>query len=342
MNPFTERSRITNPAHFIGRWREVSLTFERLEQRRPAMISGPAGIGKSSLITHIAQSAATVLELPDLQSLFLDLALLPDAATCLGLITRSLGGVGSSLDDLQLALIACDHTVLISLDGADAAIAAGWGEGLLESLARLARRSVPTYPGGLAPPGAGAYDLLLLAAAGATQPALSEPFGGVSLGALAVPEQRMLCEAYLDSEPVAFSTDELHELGRLSAGHPAYLQRAAYHLYIAHTRPGYGWRAAYLAEAREAPIPGAPLPPAIFSGEGGAGGAESSYGELAEGEGRHSAPPRQIEGLGSLAAALLPLVAGLIALLAGGGWLAFLAVAALGYALAALALRRRR
>ncbi|NTW01265.1 MAG: hypothetical protein HGA19_08115, partial [Oscillochloris sp.] len=198
MNPFIERSRITEPAHFTGRWREVSLVFERIERRRPIMVTGASGVGKSSLITHVAQSATTVMEIPGMRSLFLDLAVLPDAPTCIELIVRALGGQGQTIAALELALAERGNTVLISMDNADSAIAAGWGADLLERLARLARRSVPVYPGGLAPTGAGEFDMLLVTAAGREPPILSEPFATVTLGAIATSEVRLLCEAYLD------------------------------------------------------------------------------------------------------------------------------------------------
>ncbi len=345
MNPFTERSRITEPARFTGRWREVSMVFEQIERRRPAMLAGAPGVGKSSLITHVAQSAGAVMEIPGLRSLFLDLAVLPDAPTCLGLIVRALGGRGESMDDLELALAEEGHTMLVCMDNVDSAIMAGWGEALLERLARLARRSVPVYPGGIAPPGAGEFDLLLVAAAGREPPRLSEPFGAVTLGAMPASELRLLCEAYLDGTGVEFSAEELRELGRLSAGHPAYIQRAAYHLFIAHTEPGYGWRAAYLADARERPVPGAPLPPAVFSGEGQGAHVESLYGdpqEVGEGAGRPELPRRKIEGQGDLVVALAPLILALLALKLSGSWPVAAAVLVVGYAALAALLAQRR
>ncbi|NJN18152.1 MAG: hypothetical protein HC822_18745 [Oscillochloris sp.] len=100
MNPFTERERITRPERFAGRWREVSQIFERLERRRPVVLVGGPGVGKSSLLTHIAQSAGAVLEMPQLLTLFLDLALLPDAETTYRLILRELRAPGETYQQL--------------------------------------------------------------------------------------------------------------------------------------------------------------------------------------------------------------------------------------------------
>jgi hypothetical protein len=131
MNPFTERGRITNPARFTGRWREVGMVFEGLERRRPVMLAGAPGAGKSSLLTHVAQSAGAVLEIPDLDALYLDLALLPDAGAVYGLVARELRGRAAGAAELEGLLARFGHPVLLCLDGAEAAIAAGWGEDLL-------------------------------------------------------------------------------------------------------------------------------------------------------------------------------------------------------------------
>jgi hypothetical protein len=342
MNPFTERSRITDPAKFTGRWREVSMIFERLERRRPVMLSGAPGVGKSSLLTHVAQAAGPVLELPTMASFFIDLAAMPDGATVYRLLARDLGGRGDSAADLAAALDKANRPVIVCLDSVDFAMEAGWGEDLLERLARLARVSAPAYAAGLAEPGDGMHDLMLVAAAGATPPTLSEPFAAVRLGALAPAEVRLLAEAYLDEGEVQFSPAELRALGALSAGHPAYVQRAAYHLYEAHARPGYDWRAAYLAEAREQPVPGAPLPDEAFVGEGDAAREESRYAGGEGAEQRERPPELQIDGLGGLAGAMLPPIAALLVFQLSGAWPAALAVLVVGYLAVVLVTRRQR
>jgi hypothetical protein len=282
-----------------------------------------------------------VLEQPDLAAFFLDLAVLPDAATALRLMVNAMGFRGDSLEALEAALVRVRRPVLLCLDNAQAAVAAGWGADLLERLARLARRSLPFDPDEGAPAGVGSFDLMLVAVAGADPLALSEPFAPIRLGAVAPSEVRLLAEAYLDESGVAFAGGELAELGALSAGHPAYLQRAAFHLFEAKARaaagePPYNWRAAYLAEARERPVPGAPLPPEVFRGEGATARDESQLDGLEASETRSTPEPMSAGDFGGFLLAVLPVMLALLALQLGGGWLGAALVLLLGYGGAAL------
>jgi hypothetical protein len=340
VNPFTQRSRITDPARFAGRWRELSQISERLEQRRPVLLAGGGGVGKSSLLTHVAQSAGVVLERPDLESLFVDLAVLPNAAACYQLLVSALGSRGDSPAALELALIEADGPVLICLDNADAALAAGWGEDLLERLARMARSSAAARRGGIALPGTGDIDMLLVAAVGPRAPQLSEPFAVITLGALPAAELRLITEAYLDGTGVEFSPAELRDLATLSAGHPAYLQRAAFHLFKSRAEPGYDWQAAYLAEARAMPVIGAPLPNSVFEGESDSRGEESSYGEFVGDGERPELFQRSSGDIGPLIATVLPLILAIASAGLSGIWWVGLLVGALGYAIVILLLRK--
>lgn len=284
-NPFTQRQRITRPERFVGRWRELSVIFDRLEAGRPVLIGGVAGIGISSLLTHLVQAAAVNLERPDLVALYADLAVLEDETALYELVNRALGRRGDSLATLELTITQWSGPVLLCLDGVQAAVAAGWGGPLLENLARVVRRSV-ALPAAVPPlpatsssvdlkrkPGVGGSfalepGLLLVAGCRGVPPVLSEPFATLVLGAFSQSEVRLLTESYLDYTGVQFSADDLRDLAALTLGHPAYLQRAAYHLYIRRSgNSADDWEAAYLAEAAERPIPGAPLPPAIFEGD---------------------------------------------------------------------------
>jgi hypothetical protein len=263
INPFTERGRITVPERFAGRWAELSLIFERLEAARPVLLAGPPGIGKSSLLTHISQSASVNLELPELRSYYLDLRGAEGAADVYRTVVAALGQRGDTQAALEVALVGLGEPVLLCLDNAHAVIAAGWGEGLLEALARIAR-------GGA---------LLLVVAVEGAAPLLSERFATIGLGALAQTEVRLLVEAYLDGADVSFTPAELRNITDLSVAHPAYVQRAAFHLFQSKLDPSLDWRAAYLAEACARPIPGAPLPSAVFEGQEHGRVAQSVYGE---------------------------------------------------------------
>jgi hypothetical protein len=321
-NPFVERGRITDPRRFTARWRELAQAFEHIEARRPLLMSGATGIGKSSLLTHLQQSAAAVLEQPALAAFYLDLAVLPDADTCYRLVIEALGGSGSGSAGLELALLEAEGPVLLCLDNAEAAIAAGWGQPLLERLARTARslRLGLSRTAGDAPYALPEINELLLAVALALPvPQFSEPFALVKIGPFAAGELRLFAEAYLDGTGVQFAPADLRELARLSQSHPAYLQRAAYHLFIAKIRPDYDWRAAYLAEARAQPLPGAALPPAIF-----AGNISDDFVEVdADQSPRSPARPpyAQPESPLGMLLALAPLLIGLLAWQLSGNWL---------------------
>jgi hypothetical protein len=303
MNPFIQRGRITDPQRFAGRWAELSLIFERLEAGRPVLVAGPPGIGKSSLLTHVVQSAAVNLELPELRAYYLDLGSAESAEQVYRTIAEALGERGATPAALEVALLAAGDPVLLCLDNAQAPIAAGWGGGLLDALARIAR-------------GGG---LLLVVAVKGPAPQLSERFAAISLGALAPTEVRLLVEAYLDDAGVSFTPADLRAIADLSAGHPAYVQRAAYHLFQSKLDPSVDWRMAYLVEARERPVPGAPLPPAVFEGQGKERVAQSSYGgEQYAGAGQ---APQQLP-LPEIPAVLplvLPLLVALLALALGAG-----------------------
>ncbi len=336
-NPFTERGRITDPGRFVGRWRELGAACEQLERRRPLLLYGPSGSGRSSLLTHLAQAAGAVLEIPNLNAFYLDLALLPDATATYGLIVRALGGGCPSLAALERRLAASSRPVLICLDHVESAIAAGWGEELLERLARLARRSAPGYHGVAGPDGSGiAYDLMVVGAVRGAPPQLSEPFATVRLGPLSFAEARLLVDSYMAEGETPFSAEEVRELMALSAGQPAFLQCAAYHLYETRRRPRYRWRKAYRAEMRANPPVDNPLPPAIFEAEEDDEEDEDAPDELPTAE----TPPRRPrrpsnlppgDDLRPLLAAVGPLLAGLAGMQASNSWPVGVAIGAAGY-----------
>jgi hypothetical protein len=297
-NPFTERGRITDPQRFAGRWAELSLIFERLEAGRPVLVAGAPGIGKSSLLTHIVQSAAVNLELPELRAYYLNLAGALGAAQVYRTIAEALGQRGDTQAAVEVALVALGDPVLLCLDNAQTSIAAGWGEGLLEALARIVR-------GG---------SLLLVVAVEGRVPQLSERFATISLGALAQTEVRLLAEAYLDNADISFTPAELREIATLSAGHPAYVQRAAYHLFQSKLDPSIDWRVAYRVEARDRPVPGAPLPPSVFEGQGQGRVAHSGYGGEQYAGASQAPQQRPLPESPPVLLLLVPLLVGLLAL----------------------------
>ena len=320
MNPFIERDRITNPQRFAGRWRELSIIFDRLETHRPVLITGSPAIGKSSLLTHIVQSAAIAMEQLDLRAYYVDLAVLTSEVDFYELVVKALQNRGNTAAALEVALLTVDGPVLLCLDNADAAITAGWGELLLERLVRMVRSRRARRVGDAAQQGNDGVSLMLVAAVTGPAPQLSEPFAALNLGAFAPAEVRLVAEAYLDSADVAFSPEDLHNLADLSARHPAYLQRAAFHLFQAKIQPGYDWRAAYRQEVRERPIPGAALPPSMFESERGA--SESILADDDQAEITSAVRPEalQSQGMGGFLVVMLTLAMALIVFQASGNW----------------------
>jgi hypothetical protein len=325
VNPFTERGRITEPRRFAGRWSELSLIFDAIGAGRPVLVSGSPGIGKSSLLSHIADAAAANLDRDDLRAYYLDLAQAADAADVYRAVVEALGERGETPAALEVALLADDAPTLLCLDNAHVVIAAGWGEGLLETLARMVRSGA----------------LILVAAVEGTPPLLSERFAQVRLGAFAPAELRLLADAYLDGTGIQFTTGDLRALAQLSVAHPAYVQRAASHLFRSKLEPGYDWRAAYLAEARERPVPGAPLPPAVFEGDGAAGRESSRYGGDEAGTAAYGPQLAPLPDLPPALAFTLPLLVAALLFIATGSLPLALVVGAGGVVAVALWLRRR-
>lgn len=303
-NPFTERGRITNAERFVGRWSELGLVFERLEATRPVLIAGTPGIGMSSLLTHITQAAAVNLEVPELRAYYLDLYAAEGTAQVYATLAQALGQRGDTLAALELGLVAVGDPVLVCLDNAHAALAAGWGEGLLDALARVAR-------GG---------QLLLVVGLRGAAPQLSERFATLKLGAFAQTEVRLLAETYLDGTDVSFSPAELRDLIELSAAHPAYVQRAAFYLFQSKLDAAFDWRAAYRAEVRDRPVPGAPLPAAVFEGGGPSQIQRSSYGDTAEARAAQPQQLRPLPEMPPLVNMLVAVAAALLGYLASGSW----------------------
>ena len=243
------------------------------------------------------QSAAVNLEIPELRAYYLDLYSAESAAQIFATIAGALGQRGDTLAALELGLVAAGDPVLVCLDNAQHALAAGWGEGLIESLARVARGS----------------HLYLVVAMIGEPPLLSERFATIKLGALAQTEVRLLIATYLDGTGVDFTPQELREVAELSGAHPAYVQRAAYHLFQSKVDPSVDWRVAYRAEVRTRPIPGAALPPAVFQGGESRRAEQSSY---SDGEDQRAAPGPQRLALPEESPILVMLIAlaGVVAL----------------------------
>ena len=133
-------------------------------------------------------------------------------------------------------------------------------------------------------------------------------------------EVRLLAETYLDGTDVSFSPAELRDLIELSAAHPAYVQRAAFYLFQSKLDAAFDWRAAYRAEVRDRPVPGAPLPAAVFEGGGPSQIQRSSYGDTAEARAAQPQQLRPLPEMPPLVNMLVAVAAALLGYLASGSW----------------------
>jgi hypothetical protein len=241
------------------------------------------------------------LEQPDLRAFYLDLEQAASASQVYSTLIQGLRSQGDTSTALELALATIGVPVVICLDNAQSIVALEWGVHLLEGLARSARS------GGMT----------LIVALTGTPPMLSERFAVVQLGAFATAEVRLLAEAYLEETTIRFSPRELSDLATLSVGHPAYLQRAAFHLYRHKLDPQIDWRTEYLAEAREQPIPGAPLPPAVFEGEAEHKSYGSRYDQNDDGVQATGPALKALPEIPAILFYLVPLMVGVLLALIG-------------------------
>jgi hypothetical protein len=131
---------------------------------------------------------------------------------------------------------------------------------------------------------------------------------------------RLVAAAYLDDANVTFSPEDLRNLADLSARHPAYLQRAAFHLFQAKIQPGYDWRTAYLQEVRERPVPGAALPPGVFESERGVSESDLTYDDQDQDASAVRPEALQTQGMGGFLVVMLSLAAALIVFQVSGNW----------------------
>ncbi|HYF63617.1 MAG TPA: ATP-binding protein, partial [Herpetosiphonaceae bacterium] len=124
---------VRDPAHFVGREREVVQLSELLAAGRSCAVVGPPGSGKTSLLLHIGQAAAMVLDVPPLVA-YLDLAGVRTAADFYAPILRALKQPGDDELALGQAFAAGSTPILLLLDNLDRA-GAGWS-GLVRSAVR--------------------------------------------------------------------------------------------------------------------------------------------------------------------------------------------------------------
>lgn len=112
---------VRDPAQFVGREREVVQISELLAAGRSCVLVGPTGSGKTSLLNHLGQAAAMVLDVPP-TVIYLDLAGVRTTEDFYAPILRALRQLGD--DELALGqVLAADEppAVVLLLDELDRA-----------------------------------------------------------------------------------------------------------------------------------------------------------------------------------------------------------------------------
>ncbi|MFN5059244.1 MAG: hypothetical protein ACK5GU_04915 [Chloroflexota bacterium] len=69
---------LRNPRFFVGRWIEIQQLTESMERRTPALVIGPSGSGRSTLLYHVVEAAPVLLDQTGMRAYYIDLAEFPD------------------------------------------------------------------------------------------------------------------------------------------------------------------------------------------------------------------------------------------------------------------------
>lgn len=69
---------LRNPRFFVGRWVEIQQLTESIERRTPALVIGPTGSGRSTLLFHVVEAAPVLLDQTGMRAYYIDLAEFPD------------------------------------------------------------------------------------------------------------------------------------------------------------------------------------------------------------------------------------------------------------------------
>jgi len=72
---------VRDAQYFVGRWGEIQQVVEALERRTPALVVGPTGSGRSSLLYHVVAAAPVLFDETELVAHYIDVAGFPDVAS---------------------------------------------------------------------------------------------------------------------------------------------------------------------------------------------------------------------------------------------------------------------
>jgi len=225
-NPFVPLSgRISDPERVFDREREIGRAIEVLRAGSSVAFVGPAGVGKSSLLTKLMALAPERLGLP-WEGAWLDLQNVQDEKDFYSALCHRLGI--ANCRGYALARALQGRRVFLCLDEVEAITGKGFSRGVRAQLRGLAE-------GGDAP--------LKLALAARTSldrlfpdsEGLTSPLAGVCLQVDVGPwdeeAARALLAERLAGTEVAFPGDQAARLVEASQGHPGRLMQGAYDLY---------------------------------------------------------------------------------------------------------------
>lgn len=224
-NPFYTNGRINDPALFFGRQRLLREVQASLRKRSSISLVGGSQIGKSSLLYYLYATRADWL--PAVPVAYVDLQGVWDEPDFCQTVLAELGEAGSTPNELKRAL--SGREVVLLFDEMERLAQPDFNPRWLDLLRSLAqepqlalclatqRPLVEVFPPrtavGLSP--------------------FHNVFTGHQLGPFSEDEARRFLAWRLRGTGVAFSPSETAQLLAKSAGHPARLQRLAWHLFAA-------------------------------------------------------------------------------------------------------------
>lgn len=236
---------------FVGRWSELQLLVNAIDQRRPAVVCAPPRSGRSSLLFHAVAAGSVLLDIDELPAFYLDMAEFPDLDAVQTTIAEAFAPAGTAWAQ---AILRAKSAPLIAFDNIDApqfrAVRATWMQFLAEEVHAGRLRVIAAATSGFV--GGGDWVHIPLAPVG--QAFLSE---------------------YLDvtlPEGPQLSRQDQHFVVAASRGHLGTMIVVLSLWFRSLTEPDVDWRAVALQHTNAlSEAAGTPIPPSTEGAEGAPG-----------------------------------------------------------------------